>query len=258
MKMEDVVFTYVGGVRTACLGRKQLVSLIDARINDYQANAAAFAPLVIFDSNGQGISIANNDPAFKQLLDEADIVHADGQSVVAFSRWFSNAPIPERTATTDTIHDIPMLSARSVRHFLLGGQQQVVEKCADILQQQYANFVVAGLHHGYFDETNEAAVIDAINASNTQVLWVGLGKPKEQAFVIRNKHKLKVPVIITCGGCYNYITGDYKRAPAVMQRSGFEWLHRAATEPRKFLWRYLTTNPHSIYCAWKHRSKSRV
>ena len=258
MKMEEVVFTNVGGLKTACLSRKQLVDLIVERVNEYAKSDANLPPLTIFDSNGQGISIANSDPEFMRLLESADIIHADGQSVVAFSNWFTSTPIPERTATTDTIHDIPQLAASRVNHYLLGGQQSIVEKCADILQQRYSNFGIAGTHHGYFNESTEAEVIAAINAANADVLWVGLGKPKEQEFVVRNKEKLNVPVIITCGGCYNYITGDYKRAPEFMQRTGFEWLHRALTEPRKFLWRYVTTNPHSIYCAWKHRNKAQA
>jgi N-acetylglucosaminyldiphosphoundecaprenol N-acetyl-beta-D-mannosaminyltransferase len=92
--------------------------------------------------------------------------------------------------------------------------------------------------------------------SQADILWVGLGKPKEQTFVIRNKLLIKVPVIITCGGCYNFVTGDYKRAPLLFQKLGLEWLHRAVTEPRKLLWRYLTTNPHAIYCAIKYRHRN--
>lgn len=255
MKMEDVVFTHVGGIKTACIGRKQLVSLIVDQVSDYKERSDVVAPLTIFDSNGQGISIANNDPHFMSLLATADIIHADGQSVVAFSRLFSPTAIPERTPTTDTIHDIPNYKSAKLNHYLLGGQQRVVEKCANILASKYSNFGVAGTHHGFFDEATEATVIEKINHSQADVLWVGLGKPKEQEFVVRNKDKLRVPVIITCGGCYNYITGDYKRAPEYMQKIGMEWLHRALTEPKKFMWRYITTNPHSIYCAWKHRAK---
>ncbi|NVK57351.1 MAG: WecB/TagA/CpsF family glycosyltransferase [Alteromonadaceae bacterium] len=256
MKMEDVVFTHVGGLKTACIGRKQLVELIVNQISQYKVQSTPISPLTIFDSNGQGISIANSDPDFMKLLETADIIHADGQSVVAFSRMFSTTPIPERTPTTDTIHDIPLFDSSNIKHFLLGGKQSVVEKCANILDSKYSNFEIAGTHHGYFDESTEQQLIDTINNSGADILWVGLGKPKEQAFVVRNKSKLHVPVIITCGGCYNYITGDYKRAPEFMQKIGMEWLHRACTEPRKFMWRYITTNPHSIYCAWKHRTKA--
>ncbi|OFC69923.1 WecB/TagA/CpsF family glycosyltransferase [Alteromonas confluentis] len=256
MRMEDVIFTRVGGVKTACLSRKQLVDLIVQRSLDYKDPFFAFsAPLTVLDSNGQAVSLANSNAEFKKALEDADIVHADGQSIVSFSRWFSDNPIPERTATTDTIHDIPTYFDGTLRHFLLGGTKQVVKQCGDILSSKYANFKVAGVRDGYFSAEEESRVVDEINEAKPDVLWVGLGKPKEQRFVKNNKNKLKVPVIITCGGCYNYITGDYKRAPEIFQKTGFEWLHRAATEPRKLLWRYLTTNPHTIYCVLKHRHK---
>lgn len=256
MKLEDIAHTHVGGIKTACITRAELVKLITTRVDDFRHDSIGIAPLLIFDSNGHGISLANSNKAFMDALSAADVIHADGQSVVSMSKWVTGPNIPERSATTDTIHDIPKLASESLRHFLLGGNQQVVEKCANILADQYANFTIAGTQHGYFDKNECDDIIDIINSAAPDVLWVGLGKPLEQEWVVRNKHKLKVPVIISCGGCYNYVTGDYARAPQWMQNAGIEWLHRALTEPKKFLWRYITTNPHSIYCVLKHKYSS--
>jgi len=255
MKLEEVTFTNVGGLKTACIDRKQLVELMVAYANDYKAAVIEEKPLIVFDSNGHGISLANTDPEFNASLAEADIIHADGQSVVAMSKWVDGPNIPERSATTDTIHDIPTFCSENVSHFLFGGTKDVVEKCADILSAKYDNFHVAGTLNGYFTDSESDAIIQQINESKADVLWVGLGKPKEQKWIIDNKDKLQIPVIITCGGCYNYVTGDYARAPLWMQNMGIEWLHRALTEPRKFLWRYISTNPHSIYCVLKHKMK---
>ena len=108
MKLEEVVKTNVGGLITACISRKQLVDLMVCRVLDYRTSGC-LAPMVIFSSNGHSISIANSDPEMGRMLNEADILHADGQSVVSFSRWFSKTEIPERSATTDTIHDVPQL-----------------------------------------------------------------------------------------------------------------------------------------------------
>lgn len=261
MKLADVVFTHVGGLRTACVTRAQLVHLVTE-----QSSHARFAkvenkrvePLVIFSTNGHSISIANSNKKMGQMLNQADLLHADGQSVVTLSKYFSQHPIPERSATTDMIHDIPQLSRTPLRHYLLGGKQQTVDKCATILQRQYANFAVAGAHHGYFSEQEEQQLVKQINETRPDVLWVGLGKPKEQLFALRQKQHLQVPVIITCGGCFNFVTGDYKRAPQLLQQWGLEWLHRAITEPRKLLWRYLTTNPHAVFCVLKHRYRQQL
>jgi exopolysaccharide biosynthesis WecB/TagA/CpsF family protein len=255
MKLEEVTFTNVGGLKTACIDRRQLVKLMVETAKEYKANPTEKKPLIVFDSNGHGISLANSDPEFNKSLSEADIIHADGQSVVSMSKWTDGPLIPERSATTDTIHDIPTMCSDNVKHFLFGGTKEVVEKCATILSTKYPNFQIAGALNGYFTDEQNNEIVSQINNSDADILWVGLGKPKEQKWIIDNKHKLTVPVIITCGGCYNYVTGDYARAPIWMQNAGLEWLHRAATEPKKFLWRYLTTNPHSIYCVLKHKIK---
>jgi exopolysaccharide biosynthesis WecB/TagA/CpsF family protein len=256
MKLENVTFTNIGGLKTACVTRGELVDVMVQRVRDYhdKSTNVYHQPLSIYSTNGHSISIANSDKAMMKLLNTADLLHADGQSVVKFSEWFSNNTIPERSATTDTIHDVPQHYAAPLRHFLLGGKPNTIEKCADILSSTYDNFIVAGHQHGYFNPDEQESVIQEINASRPDVLWVGLGKPKEQEFIDLMKTKLNVPVIISCGGCYNFVTGEYSRAPNWMQRLGLEWLHRAATEPKKLLWRYMTTNPHAVYCAFKHRN----
>ncbi|MGP9801294.1 WecB/TagA/CpsF family glycosyltransferase [Rheinheimera sp. NSM] len=242
----------VGGINTARLGRKELAQLVGDICAGYATKANA-EPFVIFSNNGHAISIYNSDKQAREQMDQADLVHADGQSVVSFSRWFNKAnAVPERTATTDMIHDIPNFYPGKLKHFLLGGKDVSVTKAGEILAQTYANFDVVGHQHGYFSDDDETAICDAINAAKPDVLWVGLGKPKEQIFCIRNKHRLKVPVIISCGGCYNYITGEYPRAPMWMQNAGLEWLFRMANDPRKLFVRYLLTNPHAIYCVVKH------
>ncbi|MEH8018596.1 WecB/TagA/CpsF family glycosyltransferase [Rheinheimera muenzenbergensis] len=240
----------VGGIATACVGRKQLAVLVGQICENYVEKQS---PFVIFSNNGHAISIYNSDKEAREQMDQADLVHADGQSVVSFSRWFNKTNVvPERTATTDMIHDIPNFYQPTLKHFLLGGKETSVSKAGEILAQTYANFDVVGHQHGYFTDDDETAICDAINAAKPDVLWVGLGKPKEQIFCIRNKHRLKVPVIISCGGCYNYITGEYPRAPMWMQNAGLEWLFRMANDPRKLFVRYLLTNPHAIYCVIKH------
>ena len=133
MRLEDVRFTQVGGLRTACVTRAELVDVIAQRIAAYRQHQRLedeLSPMLVFDSNGQGISIANSNPNFMGILRQADLIHADGQSVVKMSRLFAEHQIPERTATTDTIHDIPNHHKGRLRHFLLGGHKRVVEECA--------------------------------------------------------------------------------------------------------------------------------
>ena len=95
-----------------------------------------------------------------------------------------------------------------------------------------------GRRHGYFSHLDEDDICDEINLTQPDVIWVGLSLPLEYEFAVRNRSRLKAGWLVTCGGCFNYITGDYTRAPRWMQAIGLEWLHRMWREPKRLFWRY--------------------
>jgi exopolysaccharide biosynthesis WecB/TagA/CpsF family protein len=165
--------------------------------------------------------------------------------VVAASKLFSRTPVPERSATTDFLFDAAKSAAEhGLTFFLLGSTEDINARAAAKVES--AGVRVVGRRNGYFSRDEEEAVIAAINASGADVLWVGLGVPFEYEFCLRNKSRLKVGWVVTCGGCFNFAAGDYQRAPAWMQRNGMEWLFRLSREPRRLFWRYFITNPIAI------------
>lgn len=115
------------------------------------------------------------------------------------------------------------------------------------MKELYPLLKIAGVRNGYFTESEEADVCREINESGADIIWVGLGKPKEQAFCVRNRERITSGWLVTCGGCFNYVTGNYPRAPEWMQRRGLEWFHRMVTQPRKLAWRYFSTTPVALY-----------
>ena len=231
----------IAGVEIAIASRADLLA---AAVHDSKIRNSSPQARLVFDANGHGVSLASKNRKFGAELAQADIIHADGGFLVTASRILAGRPIPERSATTDMIHDF---SQSELSHFLLGATEEVNAKATLILQETYPEMKVVGRRNGYFSREEEAAIIDEINTAQPDVLWVGLGKPLEQQFCLRNRENLKVPWVITCGGCYNYITGDYPRAPQWMQDSNLEWLHRMATKPKQLGWRYLTTTPHALW-----------
>lgn len=245
----------VGGLNTACLTRKQLVTVIINKIDHFRTTNSKKS-YVISSSNGHSVSLYNSNSHIRKLIDDADLLHADGQSIVTLSKRFSENTILERSATTDMFTDVSEYYQENVKHYLFGGNHEIVAKCAQIMPVRFPNFLISGYQDGFFENSQIHNIIDSINRAAPDILWIGLGKPREQEFVYKYRNLLNVPVIITCGGCFNYITGDYKRAPKLMQKIGLEWFHRALTEPKKLLWRYLTTNPHAVYCAYKHHRKN--
>jgi exopolysaccharide biosynthesis WecB/TagA/CpsF family protein len=232
----------VGGLRTACVSRGQLGGLM---VGDcLAARGGKRAPKLVFASNGHSIALAAMDPDFRRQLSQADLIHADGGPVVFASRLLTNSPVPERSATTDFIFDAASAAQEhGLKFYLLGSTDEINALCAENLRSAYPGMEIVGRRNGYFSADDEAQICDEINRSGADVVWVGLGVPLEYAFCLRNKARLQVGWIVTCGGCFNFAAGQYVRAPQWMQKAGLEWLHRLWREPKRLFWRYLITNP---------------
>jgi len=235
----------VAGIKTTTMGSADLADFVFARLREHKASSnGKTRPKLLYDINGHAITLFRTDGRYRSALKQADLVHADGQSVVFASRLLCAEPIKERTATTDMLIDYAARAAREqVSFFLLGGDEATNAACAKRLVEMFPTLKIAGRHHGYFAAAEEDAILQKIEDSGADILWVGLGKPLEQIFGVRARDRLSCGWIITCGGCFNFATGQYKRAPRWMQRMGFEWFHRMITKPNKLLWRYLSTNP---------------
>jgi N-acetylglucosaminyldiphosphoundecaprenol N-acetyl-beta-D-mannosaminyltransferase len=255
-RSKQIPHVRVGGMPVAQVSLAELISLM---LNDAPANRRSGNPAkLVFDANGQGISLYSTNSDYREHINSADIVHADGQFVVWSSMFFSSGAVPDRSSTTDLFIDsLKYAEASGVRYFLFGGTEDVNRQCSEIIKSSFPGLQLVGRRNGFFDIADEQSVIDEINRSGCDVLWVGLGKPREQSFCFRHRHALKAGWIVTCGGLYNYVTGAYPRAPSWMQRYGLEWLHRVATNPRALLWRYLSTSPHAIWLVVRDSLRTR-
>jgi exopolysaccharide biosynthesis WecB/TagA/CpsF family protein len=246
---------FVGGVKVATASRDELAGEIVRDCLEQRQARARRSTRLLFDANGHGVSLAARDPQFREALEQADVIHADGGWIVLLSRVLAGAPVAERSATTDVIHDLAAAGLEHrISHYLLGGTEQVNAACAERMRELYPGLVIAGRQHGYFAPSEEQRVAAEIAAAAPDVLWVGLGKPREQMFAASLRDQLGAGWAITCGGCFNYITGDYPRAPKWMQDNHLEWLFRAVATP-KLIWRYATTSPHAIWLALKRRDR---
>lgn len=237
----------IAGVRVATASRAELTLAMVADCTARREAGLPAPPRLVFDANGQGISMAARDRRYRAALERADLIHADGGFIVTASRWLAGARIAERSATTDLIHDFAeAAAAKGLSFYLLGATEVVNAGCAERLRQLYPRLRIAGRRDGYFDAGQADAVIDEINQARPDLLWIGLGKPREQIFAAEHADRIRAGWAITCGGCFDYVAGNYRRAPVWMQRTNLEWLFRAFTERRLF-WRYLVTSPHALW-----------
>jgi N-acetylglucosaminyldiphosphoundecaprenol N-acetyl-beta-D-mannosaminyltransferase len=244
----DVPTATIGGLPIAVIDRNRSAELmIDvalARRNKAQA------PLIFTSANGQVLSLCASEPDVRDLFLASDLIHADGMPMVFASRLFHRTPLPERVATTDFFHDAAKIGQqRGARMFFLGAAKSIVDQAVRHAQSLYPQLDIVGHSCGFLRrEGDEERIIETINNAQPDILWLGLGAPREQEFAVRNRQRLtNVGLIKTSGGLFDFMSGKNSRAPDWMQRVGLEWVYRIYLEPRRLMGRYLMTNPHAIY-----------
>ncbi|KYC28991.1 Exopolysaccharide biosynthesis protein, WecB/TagA/CpsF family [Sterolibacterium denitrificans] len=172
---------------------------------------------------------------------ECDIINIDGMGVVLGARLLGH-DVPERVTGVDLFHALLAMSARrGYSVFLLGARDEVVAETARRVQQRYSGLQLAGYHHGYF-WNDEQAMVERIRASGAQLLFVAMTSPKKENFINRWRDQLGVTFVMGVGGTFDVVAGKVKRAPLWMQRWGLEWLYRVIQEPGRMWKRYLVTN----------------
>lgn len=194
-------------------------------------------------ANAHTVNLAWRDPRFGRLLDDCELLYADGQSVVWASR-FADRPLPERMTAMDVY---PRLMARcaaaGLRVFLLGSRDGIAERAARKLLSQFEGLEIVGSHSGFFDDGESAGIIDAVNAARTDVLLVGMSSPRQERWLAAHRDAIAAPVRWCVGALFDYLAGAERRGPAWLCRSGGEWVYRLAVDPLGKWRRYLLGNP---------------
>lgn len=257
--MHETGTVRIGGLSVAAVTRRELAAML---AEDHRARRAGdLPPKVLTSANGNVLSLCARDPGLKAMIEASDLVDADGMSLVFGSRLLGGPSLPERVATTDFFHDAAAVAVREgLRFFLLGGTVEVNAAALDRVRALHPGLQVEG-RHGYFGPEEEAGVIETVRHARPDVVWVGLGVPREQAFALKLKTALakdRVTWIKTCGGLFDFLSGRNARAPGWVQDAGLEWAWRTMLEPRRLFMRYAVTNIHAIWLMAKHRHDLRA
>lgn len=192
---------------------------------------------------------AKKNPRFLKILNDSQLVLADGISVVLASKIIGD-PMQGRVTGVGFAQALAAAMAQEGKSiFLLGAKPGVAEKAAQKLQDTYPGLKIAGTHDGYFKE--EGPVVEAINAAKPDALLVCLGAPKQEYFMEDHDCELEVPVMAGLGGSMDVLAGNVQRAPEFYQKHGLEWLYRLVKEPQR--WRRMIKLPLYLLdaVAWK-------
>jgi N-acetylglucosaminyldiphosphoundecaprenol N-acetyl-beta-D-mannosaminyltransferase len=221
------------GVPLDPLSMRETVDRIGAAID-------AQVPIAHLGVNAANLVLARDDPAYLVDLAAADLVTADGQSVVWGARLYGIG-VPERVTGIDLMEAVLAESTRRAwTVYLLGATEEVVDALADRLAARGVH--VAGRHHGYFSDDRAAEMAAEIRATGATILFVGMPTPRKERFVIHDAVTAGIPFSMGVGGSFDVLAGVLSRAPRLVQRLGLEWLYRLVQEPRRLLKRYVVTN----------------
>jgi N-acetylglucosaminyldiphosphoundecaprenol N-acetyl-beta-D-mannosaminyltransferase len=197
-------------------------------------------------TSSHGVVEGHKHPEFKAVLKTADLSLPDGNWTARLAgRYASCAPIQIRGA--DLLVSFCEISSRKgYSNFFFGETEEVLGLLITNLRKQFPTLKVAGAYSPPFRSLapeEDARITDLINEAKPDVLWVGLGLPKQEWWIFRHRNSLKVPVIVAAGAAFKFVAGKIKPAPRWMSQRGLEWAWRLAHEPRRLWHRVVIYGP---------------
>jgi N-acetylglucosaminyldiphosphoundecaprenol N-acetyl-beta-D-mannosaminyltransferase len=188
--------------------------------------------------------LAQRDARVREALDSAWAVFADGWPVAWLQRR-AGAPFAVRVAGTDLMLQVLERDHEGrLSHFLFGSSSEVLGRMQERLRETFPKARIAGSFappYGEIDEIDFRPSISAIRATSPDIVWCGLGAPKQELWMLRHGSQIAPAVVVGVGAAFDFIAGAKPRAPQWAQDAGVEWVHRLASEPRRLFGRYATT-----------------
>ena len=227
-----------------------------------EKSTLADRPYAVEAANTHVAALARHDPAFGDSMAKFDLITPDGMPLV----WCVNRQLPPDQKLTARVYG-PTLMLETIRatntpgsphrHFLLGGKQSTLEKLTTRFSQEFPHATIAGTHSPPFgswpdDETSN--IIKKIRDSRANLVWVGLGCPKQEHWIAQNKNLLPPAVYFGIGAAFAFHAGEVRQAPPLLQNLGLEWAYRLAMEPRRLFKRYLTHNSLFLYYLLRNKN----
>lgn len=197
-----------------------------------------------------GVTEAQHSTELKHILNCADLIVPDGMPLVWLGR-LRGFPLRRRVYGPELMMAFcERTEASGYRHFFYGGAEGVADLLAETLKKKFPGLVVAGTDTPPFRDLTveeEEGMVQRVRKAAPDVLWVGLGTPKQERWMRRYRDRLQVPVLLGVGAAFDLNAGCMARAPVWMQEHGVEWLFRLIVEPRRLWRRYLVSGPEFVF-----------
>lgn len=225
------------GIKISAVNQAQAVAFIDEIIQTRQKTYVCVAPVAtVVDS------IDNEE--YRQIVNQAGMRTPDGMPIVWLGKMQGKAV--ERTYGPDLMLNVCENGLKShYRHYFYGGTPEILELLILRLKERFKGITIVGHYAPDFlkvGEQEKGEVIEKINQCQPDIIWVGLGSPKQDYWMANHRSQLKVPVMVGVGAAFDFHAGVKKQAPIWMQKSGLEWFFRLCSEPTRLWRRYVIGN----------------
>lgn len=194
----------------------------------------------VVTANPEIVMHANADIHFKQLLQRATYITADGIGIVKAAKQLGQ-PLPERVTGYDTMLQLLNIANNEQKKvYFLGAKEEILAQMTDKIKETYPNLIIAGLHHGYFDLHDES-IVKNIQEAEPDFVFVALGFPRQEQWIDMHMNSFKKGIFMGVGGSFDVISGNVKRAPQIWQTLHIEWVYRLLSQPSR--WRRMLAIP---------------
>lgn len=238
-KLENEGITNILGVGVSAINMNTAV----AKISQWIAQDSRQYVCV---SNVHTVMECRRDRRLRAIHNRAGMVTPDGMPLVWISRLSGKSHV-SRVYGPDLLLAICERSLQTGwSHYFYGGSPEAASRMKDRLADRYPGLSIAGYDSPPFRPLTRAedqAAVDRINVSGADILWVGLGAPKQEYWMADHLERIKAPVMIGVGAAFDFHAGTKRQAPLWMQRNGLEWFFRLCSEPQRLWKRYLINNP---------------
>lgn len=206
----------------------------------------------VVNSGMHGVMAAHRDPDLKEVFETVDLFAPDGILMVILAR-LRGFGIKKKNTGPDVLTQFARsASEHGYTSYFYGDEEPVLLRMEANLKETFPGMKILGHRSPPFRELTveeQAADIDAINQMAPDVLWVGLGMPKQESWIAEHRSELNVAVAVGAGAAFKFVSGDVSRGPSWLRNMGFEWVWRLAGEPKRIWRRVLIDAPQFVFLA---------
>jgi N-acetylglucosaminyldiphosphoundecaprenol N-acetyl-beta-D-mannosaminyltransferase len=249
------------------------ISILGCKISTVSSYQESYDIIIKYLGDNKYVTVNNvhtvieavKNPYYKNILNESLLALPDGKPLSIVAKLKGEKNIERIFGPSFMEKTLEWGQNNNIKNYFFGSSEETIKKMISNIQEKFPRTEIAGYYSPpykeKFSEEENNLFTDSMNKSGADIIWIGLGAPKQELWMYENYTKLNHGVMIGIGAGFDYLAGNIKHAPTWMKNMSLEWLYRMKQEPQRLWKRYLITNSLFIfyivleYCGLKNNNK---